>query len=66
MQNKDVKGNGTRDELVLLKLGKAVGVGGRGKFLWELHSLSTSGYIKSSQGRDKTGTDKLGSENKES
>lgn len=35
-----------------------------GEFLRELHSLSTSGYIRSSQRRDQTGTDNRGSKNK--
>lgn len=38
-----------------------LGTSGRwGEFLWELHSLSTLGYIRRSQKTDNTGTDKVG------
>lgn len=53
-EQREVRGNGILGQLVRAKLG----TGGGGKFLWELHSLRTSGYIRRSRRRDKTGTDK--------
>lgn len=64
-------GGGTAGQLVRVKLGarktgKRGGGVAEGEFLRELHSLGTSGYIGSCCRRDETGTDKGGSENKES
>lgn len=52
-EQREVRGNGILGQLVRAKLGT-----GGGEFLWELHSLRTSGYIRRSRRRDKTGTDK--------
>lgn len=49
-----VRGNESLGQLGRGKLGAR---GEEGEFLWELHSLDTSGYIRSSQRRDQTGTD---------
>lgn len=45
-----MRGIGTLGQLVRVKLGMR---GRWGEFLWELHSLSTSGYIRSRRGGKK-------------